>query len=126
MAAPAGGHALSCQLAAQDHAVDVDVQNASGAGVRLVDDPTYRHDAGVVDQHVDRSELALDLVEEIGERTGIGDVKLAVHLETEVGSRLLHCRLVDVADRNLGAELVQRGRRRPPQSSRAPGSAPYP
>src|SRR4051812_15596047 len=125
MPAPAGSHALSCQLAAQDHAVNVDVQNASGDGVRLVDDPTYRHDAGVVDQHVDRPELALDLVEEIGERTGVGDVELAVHREAEVGSRLLHCRLVDVADRNLGAELVQRGRRRQPNASGAAGDDYY-
>jgi hypothetical protein len=60
MSGSAGDHALYRQLAANDYAVDVDVQNAPGDRVRLVDDPTDRHDAGVADQYVDRAELALD------------------------------------------------------------------
>ena len=79
----AGDHPLHRQLAAQDHAVDVDVQNAPGDGVRLVDDPADRHDAGVVDQHVDRAELALDLVEEFRKRIRVGDIEFAVDVEAE-------------------------------------------
>jgi hypothetical protein len=60
----AGDHALRRQLAAQNHAVDVDVEDAPRDGVRLVDDPAERHNAGVVDQHVNGAELALDFVEE--------------------------------------------------------------
>ena len=36
-------------------------------GVGLVDERADRHDPGVVDQHVERAELALDLVQERGE-----------------------------------------------------------
>src|SRR5699024_3825440 len=97
---PTGDHALRGQLAAQDHAVDIDVQDAAGDGVRLVDDPADRHDAGVVDQHVDRAELPLDLVEEVGERMRVGDVELAVDVEAQRGARLLDPHFVDVADRD--------------------------
>jgi hypothetical protein len=106
VAASAGHHSLGRQLAAQDHTVDVDVQDAAGNGVGLVDDSADRHDAGVVDQYVDRSELAFDLIEEIGERVRVGDIEFAVHLEAEVGPRFLDRRFVDVADCDLGAELV--------------------
>jgi hypothetical protein len=105
----AGDHAPRRQFAAQDHAVDVDVQNAPGDGVGLVDDLADGHDARVVDQDVDRAELALYLVEEIRERIPVCDIEFAVHVQAQVGAGLLHGRLVDVADGHLGAQLVQRG-----------------
>ena len=110
MPASAGDHALGRQLAAQDHAVDIDVQDPAGDGVGLVDDAADGHDAGVVDQHVDRTELALHLVEEIRERILIGHIEFAVDVEPEVDARFLHLGLVDVADGDLGAQIVQCGR----------------
>jgi len=102
-----GDHALHRQLAAQDHAVDVDVENAPGDGVRLVDNPADGHDAGVVDQHVDRAELALNGVEKIRERIPVCHIEFAVHIELELGTRLLHLHLVDITDRDLGAQVMQ-------------------
>lgn len=110
MSPPARDHPLRRQLATQDHPVDVDVQDSAGYRVWFVDNPPHGHDAGVVDQHVDRAELALDGVEESRKRIRVGDIEFAVHVEVEIGTRLFRHRLIDVADRDLGSQVVQRGR----------------
>ena len=54
---------------------------------------------------------ALHLVEGNPENESLlGDIELAVHVEPEVAARRLHLGLVDVADRDLGAQIVQCGR----------------
>ncbi|CKT20317.1 Uncharacterised protein [Mycobacterium tuberculosis] len=110
MSPPARDHPLRRQLATQDHPVDVDVQDSAGYRVWFVDNPPHGHDAGVVDQHVDRAELALDGVEESRKRIRVGDIEFAVHVEVEIGTRLFRHRLIDVADSDLGSQVVQRGR----------------
>ena len=68
VAAAARAHPLDRQLGADDDAVDVDVELALDRVVGLVDERRHRHDPGVVDDDVDRAELALGLVEEAWRR----------------------------------------------------------
>ena len=75
VAAPAAREALERELRAEDHAVQVDVDHPLGAGVRLVDERADGHDAGVVDQDVERPEPVLDLVEKRAEAGAVGDVE---------------------------------------------------
>ena len=55
--------------------MEVDVDHACGHCVGLLHERTYRHDPGVVDQHVERAEALLDLVQEVGEAGPVGDVE---------------------------------------------------
>ena len=55
--------------------VQVDRELVRGGAVVLVLEPAERHDAGVVDQHVDGSELLLDLIEELREPDPVGNVE---------------------------------------------------
>src|SRR5205814_3887412 len=76
VAAIARDHLAQRDLAAVDHAVDVDVDLAVRAGVVLVDEAPDRHDAGVVDEDVDGAERALDLVGELLDRLALGHVEV--------------------------------------------------
>jgi hypothetical protein len=55
--------------------VQVDLELADDALRPLVGERRDRHDPGVVDEHVDRAEAPLDLVEELGEARQVGDVE---------------------------------------------------
>jgi hypothetical protein len=46
-----------------------------GRPVVLVLEPAERHDAGVVDEHVNGPELLLDVVKELGEPTPVSDIE---------------------------------------------------
>ena len=70
-----------------------------GGRVGLVDERADRHDPGVVDEHVERAQLTLDLVEEGGEALTIGHVERQPDRSAaELGCGLLDQRGVDVAD----------------------------
>jgi hypothetical protein len=62
-------------LCAVNDGMKVDVELASDRGHRLVVELDDGHDAGVVDQNVDRAEDVLDLVQERGETSVLGDVR---------------------------------------------------
>ncbi len=64
-------------------------------------------DSRVVDQDVDGSEFAFDVVEECRERLAVGDVQPRVEPDIEVGAGLFDRRFVDIADRDLRTESVQ-------------------
>src|SRR5438552_1353857 len=67
------------------------------------------HDAGVVDEHVERPEAVLDAVEERGERRVVGDVDADPEgVATEVGGDTRRELAVEVADRDPGAVIHQR------------------
>ena len=74
-AARAGGSAASASLEPKITPVQVDVDHPLGHRVGLLDERPDRHDPGVVDQHVERSEALLDLVQEALEARAIGDVE---------------------------------------------------
>ena len=65
---PRGRKRCERELRAVDHAVQVDVDLARGGRVALLGEAAELHDPGVVDQHVERAELLLGLVEEALER----------------------------------------------------------
>ena len=110
------------QLGADDDAVDVDVELAADRVVRLLDERRHRHDPGVVDDHVDRAELAFGGVEEGGEGTAVGDVeRQRDRAAAQARGRLLGQRQVEVADRDAAALADQRRRRRLADPPGAPG-----
>ena len=87
----------------------------------LVDERPDRHDPGVVDEHVERPEAALNRVEELGEAGAIGDVeRQADRVRPEFRRRPLGQRAVDVADRHPRALGDQRGRGRPSDPTAPP------
>ena len=79
VSAIARDHALERELHAEDHAVQVDVDHPPRGQVVLVDEAPDLHDAGVVDEHVERPELLLGAVEERRERVAVGDVERQRH-----------------------------------------------
>ncbi len=102
MAAAAFQHRRQRQLHAVDHAAQVDVDLQVADAVRLVEEGAHRHDAGVVDQHVDRPAGLAHRVEEAAERGRLAHVqRRGVGAE---GPRRLHRQLrIDVADAHLRA-----------------------
>ena len=70
----ARAHPAHRLLRAVDDAVEVDLELAGDGGVRLLLEGADGHDPRVVDEHVERAEAALDLVEEGGEARAVGDV----------------------------------------------------
>jgi hypothetical protein len=108
----AGHHARQRDLHAVDHAVDVDVDHAHRGGLVLVDEAPQRHDAGVIDQHVERAEALLGGVDEGLERVALGHVELEPGgIGTDLGGRLLGELGVEVADGDLHP-LAREGLRR--------------
>jgi hypothetical protein len=85
-------HPSGSQLGAQDDPVNVDTEDPLGDGVGLVDRAAGCDDAGIVHQHVDRSELVFNMVEKI--------------LKTQLAARVLDGRSVDIADRGRGAQIL--------------------
>ena len=89
---------------------------------RLLGERRHRHDPGVVDDDVERAELALGLVEEGGEGVAVGDVeRQRDRAAAQLRRRLLGQRQVEVADRDAAALADQRRRRRladPPGTAR--------
>jgi hypothetical protein len=71
----AGQHAWQRDLHPEDHAVDVDREQALRDLVGLLEERPDRHDARVVDQDVERSLRRLGRVEERGERLASRDVE---------------------------------------------------
>ena len=119
MAAAAALHPRERQLHPEHHPVDVDVDHPLRGQVVLVDEAAERHDPGVVDEHVERAEPLLDLVEKALERVAAGDVELErERLAAELGGGLLGELAVEVADRDLRA-LGGSAPRRSPCRSRA-------
>ena len=95
-------HPWEGELHPVEDAVDVDVDHSASGQVVLVDEPAQRHDPGVVDQHVERAEPLLDLVEEALERVASGDVELERQRPVaERRSGALGELAVEVADRDL-------------------------
>ncbi|KDQ04011.1 hypothetical protein EN35_35750 [Rhodococcus qingshengii] len=101
-------HPSQCELGSRDHAEDVDLDDASGHGVVLVDDPSDRHDARIVDQHVDRAEFTFDGVEEVEERGGVGDVEAPERADAQILGCSRESGFVDVADRDRRTQLISR------------------
>jgi hypothetical protein len=83
VAAAALDHSLGGELSAEDDAEDVDGDRAPGDIVGLVEEPSGRGDSRVVDQDVERPELAFDVVKERRERLAIGDVQPSVESYVE-------------------------------------------
>ena len=93
----------------------VDVDKLVGGGIGLVDERPDGHDAGVVDEHVERPQTALNGVEELGEAGFVGDVEAqADGPRSQLGGGPLDQRTVDVAERHPRALGDQRRRRRAP------------
>jgi hypothetical protein len=104
-----------------DDGAQVDLQLARDARVRLVLERRDRHDPGVVDEHVDRPQPALDVVEERGEGGEVGDVEPEPDDRVaQLGRGALRPLAVHVADRDPGALGDQGLGDRPPD---APGAA---
>ena len=76
VAAAAALHARQGELHPVHDAVHVDVDQPLRGQVVLVDEPPEGHDPGVVDEHVERAEALLDLVEKALEGVAAGDVEL--------------------------------------------------
>ncbi len=122
VAAAAGAEALERELRADDHAHDVDVDERLRGPVGLVDERADRHDPGVVDEHVERAEPALDLVEEPVKTGPVGHVEAdADRARSELGRGPLGERGVEVADSDPRALRDQRGRRRAPDPTAPAG-----
>ena len=100
-------HPSQCEFGSRDHAEDVDLDDASGHGVVLVDDPSDRHDARIVDQHVDRAEFTFDGVEEVEERGGVGDVEAPERADAQILGCSRESGFVDVADRDRRTQADQ-------------------
>ena len=112
----AGEHRGEGELAAEDHAVHVHVELAAAPAVVLVQERPDVHDAGVVDQDVDRADLALDPLQECGERVAVGDVERRAERSARLGREVG----VEVADRHAGPAGHQRTGRR--ETDPAPAS----
>ena len=122
VAAAAALHARQGQLHPVHHPVHVDVDQPLGGHVVLVDEAPEGHDPGVVDEHVERSEALLDLIEEALEGIAAGDVELeGDRLAADLGCGALGKLAVQVADRDLGALQHQRPRGRPPDPASTAG-----
>src|SRR5262249_22894827 len=105
----ASQQALAGELGADDDAVDVDVELALDRIVGLLGERRYRHDPGVVDDDLERAELALGGVEEAGEGAAIGDVKWERDgAAPQLTRRALSQLEVEVADRDAAALAHQR------------------
>ncbi len=122
MAATAGDHTRQDELHAVDHTVHIDVEDALGRRVVLVEERPDRHDPGVVDQHVDGAQLRLGVVQEARERLVLGHVQAQGDRRRPQlpcgGARRLD---VEVADRHAHAHARQRLCRRAPDPARRPG-----
>jgi len=104
VAAAARAQPFDRQLGADDDAVEVDVELAPDRLVGLVDQLGHRHDPGVVDHHVDGSQLALGGVEEGGEGAAIGDIEGERHRPSpKTRGRLFGQGEVEVSDRHAAA-----------------------
>jgi len=66
--------ALERELGAVDHPVDVDVDDPLCDRVGLANERPQGHDPGVVDEHVERPEAILRLIEKRREACAVGDV----------------------------------------------------
>ena len=120
--AVAGEHPREPQLHPEDHPVEVDVDGAPRGEVVLVEEAADRHDAGVVDEHVQRPELLLGGVEKTGEGVAVGHVEWQRHgTRAELVGGPLRRGEVHVADRDAHAGLQERARGRPPDPARAAG-----
>ena len=83
-------------------AVDVDVHEAPRRLVGFGVEGAQRHDARVVDEHVERTELRFDGIEEAAHRRALDDVDgQRDRTVAQVGRGLLGGRHVEVADRDL-------------------------
>ena len=122
VAGPARDHPPHRLLRAVDDGAQVEVELAGDALRALVDERRDGHDPGVVDEHVERAEPLLDLVEE-GDQPGvIGHVEP----EPERGlaerrGRLLGRLAIEVADGHAGALAGQRLRDGAADSAAAAG-----
>jgi hypothetical protein len=89
--------------------VEVDVDHAPRGQVVLVDEATDLHDPGVVDQHVERSQLLLGSVQEGREGVAVGHVQRQGHrARAELRSGRTCGLEVHVADRHLHAVAQER------------------
>jgi hypothetical protein len=81
-----------------------------------------RHDAGVVDEHVNRPELLFGAVEEGAEGGAVGDIQRERdRARAQLGRGLPGEREVDVADRDLHSLTQERLRRRLADPARGAG-----
>ncbi len=100
--------------------MQIDVHHAPGSRLRLLRERADRHDAGVVDHDVKRTELRLGLLEEALEAGRVGHVKR----ESDRAGTKLGCRPpgelgVDVANRDAGALCDQSSCGRATDAARA-------
>ncbi|CAA9467672.1 MAG: hypothetical protein AVDCRST_MAG38-871 [uncultured Solirubrobacteraceae bacterium] len=113
VAASSRAHAPDPLASAVDHGMEVELELADGGVVVLGLERAQRHDAGVVDQHVDRPQRRLDVVEGGGERRSVADVegqraRRLADLGRHRGGRIA----VEVEDRHRGAlerEVARQG-----------------
>jgi hypothetical protein len=122
VAAVAGHHARQGDLHAVDHAVDVDVDQAHRGRLVLVEEASQRHDAGVVDEHVERPEALLGGIDEGLERVALGHVELEPGgVGADLGCSLLGELGVEVPDGDLHALAREGLRRRLADAARGAG-----
>ncbi len=115
-------HPLERQLRPKDDTVQVDVDHAPRGQVVLVDEAAEVHDAGVVDEHVHRSELLFGAVEEGAERRAVADVEWQSDgARAQLGGGLAGHVEVHVADRDPHALAQQRLRGRLADAARGAG-----
>ena len=104
MAGPALVKPLTCELRSGENAADVDIEDAVGHVVGLVEKWSDRHDPRVVDQDIERPEGGFGLVEEVGEPVRVGDVeRIGDDTVAELGCGRLRCVGCDIADRDTCA-----------------------
>ena len=98
VARPPRGHPAHRLLGAVDDRAQVEVDLPGDAVGALFHERPDDHDPRVVDEHVERPEPALDLVEEVGEAGVVGDVEPEPdRVAAEVGGRRLRGGAIEVA-----------------------------
>ena len=102
-------HAPHRLLRAVDHRAQIEVELAGDALRALLGQRGHGHDPGVVDEHVERPEALLDLVEERDQGRVVGDVDPEPEpAGAERGSRTLRQLAIQVAYRDARALARQR------------------
>src|SRR5439155_15555719 len=109
LAAAAREHRREREPHAAHHAVHVHGEHQLGQGRRLGEEAPGRHDAGVVDEHVEAPRLALGRRDERGERVLVGDVE-GEGAGAQPRGLAFDEVAVEIAEDDARAGVTQRGR----------------
>src|SRR5699024_484041 len=87
---------------AVDDTEQIDTQLGTSRRFRLLLERPHPHQAGIVDENIDRTEIAADGVEEVGEGFGVGDVE-SVRMQAMLLGGLPRGGMIRIADGDLSA-----------------------